>query len=158
MFGGVNDLYSDQTAHRSNERIERDLEIMYGAARAHGARVVALTVSPWGGFRRWYTPQRGENTRDLNAWIRAAQARGVIDVVVDAYSLLSCGSTERLCDRFARPFRDGLHFGPDGHAVLSAALVDALGLAECQKTPPTRGSAPRKEHGERLPAKSQGKG
>jgi lysophospholipase L1-like esterase len=144
IFGGVNDLYSNETAHRTNDRIQRDLAAMYRAARDHGAQVVAFTVAPWGGFRRWYTPTRGENTRELNAWIRDAPARGMVDVVVDAYALLSCGSPERLCDHFARPFRDGLHFGPDGHAKLGAALVDALGPKTCAKVPPTRGSA----HGE----------
>jgi lysophospholipase L1-like esterase len=113
---------------------------MYRAARTHGARVVAITVAPWGGFRRWFTTKRGENTRELNEWIRQSPSRGTVDLVVDAYPLLSCGSPERLCDRFARPYRDGLHFGPEGHQKLGLALVAAMGAERCPSASPTGGS------------------
>ncbi len=99
-----------------------DLERMYSAARERGLGVVALTVAPWGGFARRYRPHRGETTRELNDWIRAARERGSVDHVVDAYALLSCGHPERLCDAYMRPFRDGLHFGARGHEVLGEAL------------------------------------
>jgi hypothetical protein len=48
-----------------------------------------------------------------------------VDVVVDAYSLLSCGDAERICPRYEPPFRDGLHFGALGHEALGQALYDA---------------------------------
>src|ERR1041384_7060464 len=62
VFGGVNDLYSDQTANRSLARIEADLSQIYAELARRGTRVVAITVTPWGGFKRWYTEQRGKNT------------------------------------------------------------------------------------------------
>lgn len=139
VFGGVNDLYSDLTAKRTVEKISADLERMYRASRASGARVIAVTVAPWGGFRRYFTEHRWQNTRKLNAWIRGTPARGLTDGVVDAELLLSCGDAERLCEKYALPFRDGLHFGPEGHRRLSSALVQALGPAQCADTP-DRGS------------------
>jgi len=42
--------------------------------------------------------------------------------VVDAYALLSCGDPESLCERFFEPFKDGLHFGPEGQQLLGQAL------------------------------------
>ena len=146
IFGGVNDLYSDLTAKRSVEKIAADLEKMYRAARANGAQVIAITVAPWGGFRRYFTEHRWQNTRQLNSWIRERRADGLIDGVVDAESLLSCGIAERICDAYAVPFRDGLHFGPEGHRRLSAALTQTLGLGECVLPPdhgPDKAKQPR---------------
>ena len=134
VFGGVNDLYSDQTAHRTVAKIERDLQTIYDAAHARGARVIAVTVSPWGGFARWYNPKRGNDTLALNQWLRQGPTEGRVEGVVDAYALLSCGDPIRLCERFARPFRDGLHFGPEGHELVGRALKAQLGPNFCPKT------------------------
>jgi lysophospholipase L1-like esterase len=125
VFGGVNDIYSDDTAGRTNDKIERDLTAMYAAIRAHGARVVAITVAPWGGFTRYFTPHRAESTRKLGRFILEQRERGRVDVAVDAYALLSCGDPDRLCERYDRARSDGLHFGKGGHDVLGQALYDA---------------------------------
>jgi len=125
IFGGVNDLYSDETAGRTPAKIEADLGAVYAGARALGARVVALTVAPWGGFTRWFTPHRAQTTRELNAWIREQTADGSVDAVVDAFALLSCGDADRLCERYERSRPDGLHPGKAGHEVLGAALYAA---------------------------------
>lgn len=123
VYGGVNDLYSDQTAGRTNERIEADLTAIYRAARAEGLEIVAITVSPWGGFTRYFTPRRAETTRQLNRWILEQRSTGLVDVVVDSYPLLSCGDPERLCPDYARP--DGLHLTPQGQQILGQALLEA---------------------------------
>lgn len=129
VFGGVNDLYSDETAGRSLEKIQRDLTALYAAGRARGLRVVAFTVAPWGGFRKYFNERRARATERLNAWIAEQRVLGHVDVVVDAYALLSCGDPERLCPEYAAPSTDGLHFGPRGHAKLGEELVKAF--AEC---------------------------
>jgi len=126
VFGGVNDLYSDLTAHRTNERIERDLTKMYKAAHEHGMKVVAITVTPWGGFKRYFNIRRQKHTLELNRWIKAEPDSGNVDFVVDAYPLLSCGDSEKLCPRYAKPFKDGIHFGAAGQKVLGKALYDAV--------------------------------
>ncbi len=123
VFGGVNDLYSDQTANRTLPRIQSDLTKIYEALTSRGADVIAITVTPWGGFKRWYTAERGRNTLSLNAWILNKADNGVIAEAVDAYPLLSCGDSERLCPELAAPYKDGLHFGKLGHQKLAEALL-----------------------------------
>jgi lysophospholipase L1-like esterase len=122
VFGGVNDLYSDLTAGRTPALIERDLAAMYESAHKHGAKVVAVTVTPWGGFKRYFSASRLATTLALNGWILAQRASGTIEAAVDAYPLMSCGDTTVLCDRFSAPFKDGLHFGPEGHEKLGEEL------------------------------------
>ena len=129
VFGGVNDLYSDETAGRTVEKIAKDLAFMYGRARTAGLRVVAITVAPWGGFSKWFTPHRGDTTRKLNAWIAAQLDDGKIDRVVDAHALLACDDRERLCPDFAQ--KDGLHFTAKGHQKLGEALF-AAAYADCR--------------------------
>jgi lysophospholipase L1-like esterase len=123
VFGGVNDLYSDQSANRTLARIEADLTRIYAALRERGVQIIAVTVTPWGGFKRWYTPERGRNTLTLNAWLLEQVTRGNVASAVDAYPLLSCGDTERLCPELAAPHKDGLHFGKLGHQKLAEALL-----------------------------------
>lgn len=122
VMGGVNDLYSDETAGRTVEKITKDLGAMYAAARGRGVKVVAVTVAPWGGFTRYFTPHRGETTRALNAWIRAQAAEGKVDAVVDASVLLACDDPDRLCPDFG--MKDGLHWTTKGHERLGRALAD----------------------------------
>jgi lysophospholipase L1-like esterase len=142
VFGGVNDLYSDLTAHRTVAKIEADLTAMYDAAHAHGARVIAFTVTPWGGFKRYFNESRWAATLALNAWIRDAKLRGSVDVLVDGERLLSCDDRTLLCPSVAAPHRDGLHFGPVGHRLLGSALLKELGEARCRDLPDA-GSGPR---------------
>ncbi len=130
VFGGVNDLYSDLTAFRTPAKIESDLDYMYRTAKARGMKVIALTVAPWGGFKRYFNASRAEATHTVNDWIRARPAAGEVDIVVDAYGLLSCGDPDVLCDRFFAPFKDGIHFGPDGHRLLGEALYRAA-FSDC---------------------------
>jgi lysophospholipase L1-like esterase len=129
IFGGVNDLYSDQTAHRTNAKIESDLREMYTLSRQAGSKVVALTVAPWGGFSRYFNERRAKNTELLNEWIRA-QRGTLVDEVIDAHQLLRCGDATRLCPEFAAPFKDGIHFGKQGHEVLGEALKTQV-FADC---------------------------
>jgi lysophospholipase L1-like esterase len=126
VFGGVNDLYSDKTANRTLTRIQTDLSAIYGRLKAAGVHVTAITVTPWGGFKKWFTPERSRNTLALNAWIVEQARSGVIDSVVDAYPLLSCGDAEQLCPELAAPHKDGLHFGKLGHQKLGQALLDSV--------------------------------
>jgi lysophospholipase L1-like esterase len=131
VFGGVNDLYSDLTAHRTVKKITSDLSAMYAAAREHGLRVVALTVTPWGGLSRYFTPARAATTAELNRWILAQPGAGTVDFAVDAFPLLSCGSPDSLCEAYAKPYHDGLHFGPEGHRRIADALFRDV-FADCR--------------------------
>ena len=128
VYGGVNDLYSDLTAGRTVAKIEADLSAMYSAARAHGLRVIAVTVSPWGGFKRYFTDARFATTEELNRWI-LGKGHGGIDVVVDSFPILACGRS--LCSELSAPFQDGLHFGPEGHRRLAEALMKSA-FSDCR--------------------------
>jgi lysophospholipase L1-like esterase len=121
VFGGVNDLLSDQTAGRTPRKITADLSAIYASARNHGARVVAITVAPWGGNPD-FNASRGEAMREVNQWIVEQLSSGGVDDVVDSVPLLSCGDPQRLCARHGGPFKDGLHFGAEGHNALGEAL------------------------------------
>jgi lysophospholipase L1-like esterase len=125
VFGGVNDLYSDESAGRTPAKVEADLGGMYAAAKARGLRVVAVNVAPWGGFKKYDNPKRRADTLVLNAWILDQQRLGKVDVAIDAYRLLSCGDPALLCPSYEPPHKDGLHFGKAGHEVLGKALYDA---------------------------------
>lgn len=131
VFGGVNDLYSDQTANRSLARIEGDLTRIYVALKARQVDVITITVTPWGGFKRWYTAERGQNTLTLNRWIADQAAQAVTSKSLDAYPLLSCGNSELLCPELAAPFKDGLHFGKLGQKKLGEALY-GLAFTGCR--------------------------
>lgn len=130
LLGGVNDLYSDETAGRSLSKIEADFAAIFRQAKARRLRVIVLEVTPWGGFSRYFTPKRAETTRQLNAWLAAERAAGAIDVLVPSYGLLSCGEPEKLCSSYEPPFHDGLHFGTAGHERLGKALL-SLAFANC---------------------------
>lgn len=121
VMGGVNDVYSDKTAGRTPAKIQRDLSYMYQRAQETGISVVGITVTPWGGFKRYYNPDRAAATHAVNAWI-VGQVGARLDQVIDGFGLLSCGDPERLCEEYALPFKDGLHFGKAGHARLVEAL------------------------------------
>jgi lysophospholipase L1-like esterase len=124
VYGGVNDLYSDLTALRKNDVIEEDLTQIYQLARSRGLTVVAVTVSPWGGFSKYWNPRRGQNTQLLNSWILGQVATGLVDKAVDSFTVLSCGDPQVLCADYETPFHDGIHPGKQGHAILGAKLAD----------------------------------
>ena len=126
VYGGVNDLYSDLTAGRTPDKVESDLAVIYEKARTKGIEVVAITVSPWGGFKRYYNDRRQAYTERLNSWIRQQLRQGKIDHVVDSYPLLSCGAPERLCPEYEQSSHDGLHLGKIGHEILGRALYEQV--------------------------------
>ena len=131
VFGGVNDVYSDLTAHRTPEKIERDLLAMYTMARDANIKVVALAIAPWGGFSRYFNPTRSAATLEVNKWIEQQEKERTIQAFVDAYGLLSCGDPEKLCPEYVPPFNDGLHFNAKGHEKLGEALFNKV-FSDCR--------------------------
>jgi lysophospholipase L1-like esterase len=129
VFGGVNDLYSDLSAGRTVEKISTDLRSIYATGRSHGLAVVAVTVAPWGGYKKYFNAARSAATGALNRWI-LAQRGTAVDFVVDAFPLLSCGDRDFLCAEYEKPFTDGLHFGREGHRRLGDALYHEV-FADC---------------------------
>ena len=50
----------------------------------------------------------------------------IIDHVIDAFPMNDSADTEKLCDKYMKPFKDGLHFGKLGHEVLKDELLKQL--------------------------------
>ncbi len=120
VLGGINDICSDESANRTNDKIKRDLSKMYRAGQEHGVTVIALTMPPWGGFTRYYNERRGASTRTLNKWIRSQADTPDVDSVLDIYPLMSCGDAELLCEAYGWP--DKVHWNEKGHEVVGKAL------------------------------------
>lgn len=129
ILGGINDICSDESALRTNDKIKRDLSAMYRSAREAGMKVIAVTLPPWGGFDRYYNPRRAASTRDMNAWLKARGPAGEVDAVFDVYPLMSCGDSEMLCEKYGWP--DKVHWNAEGHRVAGAAMHEAL-FSDCQ--------------------------
>lgn len=114
ILAGVNDLASG----RSMQQIKNNLEDMYHFARQQGAKVTAVTLTPWAGHRL------GKNldaqTVELNDWInRHKYPHSVVNTD-------SLGDFQgRLLDVYNA--RDGLHLSRAGAAKL-AELVARQGL------------------------------
>lgn len=128
LLGGINDICSDETALRTNDKIKADLSAMYTLARARGMQVIALTLPPWAGFTRYYNPRREASTLDMNRWIKRQHLDGNVDALLDVYPLLSCGQPTFLCESYGWP--DRVHWSKKGHEVVGKALHAQL-LSDC---------------------------
>jgi len=126
VLGGIGDILSNETAHRTAKKIESDLSEMYAMAKARGMKVVALTLPPWGAFKS-YDGARHQMTLDVNDWLRKGPADA--DVVVDIFPLLSCGDANKLCRDYAWP--DQLHWAAKGHDVVGKELAAKV-FADCE--------------------------
>ena len=129
VLGGINDICSDESAARSNGKIEADLGAMYQMARDHGALVVAVTLPPWGGFKKYYTAKRGRSTREINQWIKDQRDLGKVDALVDIFPIMSCGVPSELCEAYG--FKDRVHWNLKGHEIAGEALRRQI-FADCE--------------------------
>lgn len=134
LLGGLGDILSNETAGRNARLINGDLRLMAELARARGARVVAMTLPPWGGFKG-YDGARAGITREVNAWIRASGPKkekekgDVFDVVFEPGPSLTCGDPDKLCPELA--FKDRLHWSEKGQRAVGAALYE-VAFQGCQ--------------------------
>lgn len=127
LLGGLGDILSNETAGRNARLINGDLRLMAELARARGARVIAMTLPPWGGFKG-YDGARAAITREVNAWIRASGPKekekgDVFDAVFEPGPSLTCGDPDKLCPELA--FKDRLHWSEAGQRAVGAALYEA---------------------------------
>lgn len=114
ILAGVNDLAS----RRKMETVKQNLDAMYKFASKQGARVVAVTLTPWQGNP--VGRSLDAETLELNNWIRN---HSIPDSVVDTSPL---GDFQgRLLSHYSAP--DGLHLTRAGSAEL-ARLVYTQGF------------------------------
>jgi lysophospholipase L1-like esterase len=120
IIAGVNDVYQGRAA----EIVERELEAMYGAARAARIQVVAGTIIPF----NTATPEQNLRMHAVNTWIReyAGRHRGV--TLCDTRAAVGApGQPDRLASS-----PDGLHPSPAGYKLMAAALEPAVKAALAQ--------------------------
>ena len=112
ILAGVNALASN----RSPQTIVTELRRMYQAARNAGARVLAVQVTPWAGYRK-STELLQQRTRELNRLIASSVGVQVLNT-----SFLGDASG-RLLEGFTR---DNLHLNRAGERSLGAAIARAI--------------------------------
>lgn len=118
IMGNLNDLSHRHDASWTIYNLRR----LYSIARGLGARVVAVTSTPWRRYAVW-TPEAQAKQDLINRWILSG-ADGLADAVVDAYSPLVDPATPAALDpRWAAP--DGLHLNRDGQRELGEVIVGA---------------------------------
>jgi len=120
ILAGVNDIYQGRTA----ASVQRELELMYGAARRAGVAIVAATIIPF----NTATPDQNARMHAVNAWIEDyAVAHGL--AFCDARAAVAApGAADRLVSS-----PDDLHPSPDGYRLMALALGPAIERALTQK-------------------------
>jgi acyl-CoA thioesterase-1 len=114
IVGGVNDVYQGRTA----EYAERQLEMMYDAARAAKIPVVAGSIIPYD----IATPDQNARMHAINDWIRDYAAHHPDVTFCDTRAAVAApGAPDRLA---ASP--DGLHPTPGGYKSMAAALEPVI--------------------------------
>ena len=114
LFAGTNDVSTGLDA----SRLTRRLSELCRQARAHGLRVVLVSLPP--AWKR--TADKEELRLQVNHWIRTTRDA---DAYVDADALLR-DPAQPTHLRPAYDFGDGLHLSAAGHEVLGKAVVAAL--------------------------------
>ena len=128
VLGGVNDLSGGTVDEARLAKTREQLSWMYRTGHERGLRVIALTVPPWGGWRRAHDRRV---TEEINGWILGRQAAGEVDVAIDIHPLLTCGDDEQLCARFRMTPRDTIHWSPAGHETVASAVQRAA-FSDCE--------------------------
>jgi lysophospholipase L1-like esterase len=114
VIAGVNDIYQRRTA----ESVQRELELIYDAARAARIVVVAGTIVPY----NTATPAQNAAMHAVNAWIREQASRRGDVVWCDTRTAVSDPLQP---DRLASS-PDDLHPSPEGYRLMAAALEPAI--------------------------------
>jgi lysophospholipase L1-like esterase len=114
LFAGTNDVSGGASAAELTAR----LSDLIRQAKAHGLRVVVVTLAP--AWKR--SPAKEQVRRQVNAWLRTTPDA---DLRVDADRLLR--DPRRPTHLLpAYDFGDGLHLSPAGQRILGQAIVNVL--------------------------------
>ena len=124
IVAGVNDVYQGRRA----ESVERELELMYDAARAANIVVVAGTIIPF----NVADADQNARMRSVNEWIRAyaASHAGTVVFCDTRAAVAAPGQPDRLVSS-----PDDLHPSPDGYRRMAEALEPAIKTALSKARP-----------------------
>jgi lysophospholipase L1-like esterase len=118
VWGGINDIYTDIAA----TTIEANLQAIYTAIAATGAKVISLNITPSKSNVSW-TADRQIATDAVNTWI-AGTATGV-DYKIDAYTLVEDPATpDTLLPLYDTG--DGLHLQQDGYYAVGTKVYTTV--------------------------------
>jgi len=120
ILAGVNDIYQGRTA----ASVQRELELMYGAARRAGVAIVAATIIPF----NTATPDQNARMHAVNAWIADHAAAYGLAFCDTRGAVAALGAADRLVSS-----PDDLHPSPDGYRLMALALGPAIERALTQK-------------------------
>ena len=113
ILGGVNNIIDIKS-------VTNDLQWIYTTAKENGIRVIALTITPWKGYKTW-NKDKQKNTDAVNKWIMT-QAKD-IDIRVDTYTPMEASWRK---DRLKKEFRDdSLHPNSEGQKFLGEIIYKA---------------------------------
>lgn len=108
ILGGVNDIY----ARNATAQAKLNLQQLYDAGKASGAKVIAITIAPSDNYAS-YDDYKGSLTADLNDWIKNNQTP---DYIIDFNSRLRLNDGSQDTS-FFEP--DRLHANTEGHELLT---------------------------------------
>jgi len=112
--GDLND--GDRTSNWTKSNLRR----LYQMARDAGARVVAVSSTPWRGYVRWN--QAGQDRQDeVRQWIMSG-ADGLIDVAVNVYDAIEDPARPGHVNP-AYEARDHLHLNSAGQRAMGEAIL-----------------------------------
>jgi len=113
VLGGVNDAASGRSAAHAIEGLKR----VYAAAKAAGVRVVGVTITPWGAYRRTNARQQAVSAA-VNRWVLN---EAPVDAAVDTSVLGDADG--RLLSRYDSG--DHLHLNAAGQRALGRQIYEA---------------------------------
>jgi lysophospholipase L1-like esterase len=117
-FAGINDVVGSKT---TNE-IETNLQTMYNQAKSIGAKVVAVTITPFKGNVGWTDAKQAVLT-NVNLWILNAATN--IDYRINAYTnLVDPSNADTLLPAYASI--DWLHLLSPGHDALASNIFSGV--------------------------------
>jgi lysophospholipase L1-like esterase len=124
VFEGVNDIGGSVAARASSERpsIASDIieayKLFTSRAHARGLRVAGATITAFGGFSRYFTPESEAARQQINHWIRTS---GKFDAVIDFDAATrDPGDPSRLAAGY--DCGDHLHLNPAGYDRMARAV------------------------------------
>lgn len=107
-------------ARRSSYTIS-NLRRIYQLARSAGARVIAVTSTPWRGYTRW-SPEAQARQDEVRRWVLGG-ADGLVDVAIDVYTPLQDPARPGYLNP-AYATQDRLHLNRAGQERLGQLIVE----------------------------------
>lgn len=123
VLGGINNIGSEA-------RVKKDLISMYKRAKAEGAKVIGITITPYGNYKT-ANAQRNQNVQSINSWIKAGAPdpddnnKRLLDHIIDANTLLADKNDPTKLNR-AFDSSDGLHPNAAGQTAIAFELAKTV--------------------------------